>query len=351
LIAVSYHHDLKEVQADAALAAWLDAPLRAAPFDRLGWWQALAEDCAMVPRLALARADDGAMLALPLALGTAGAWTALANWYSFRVVPLVTPGADAMALATALARDVARHTGRITLPHVPDDDGEATLLATAFARAGWWVRRAAGDTNHILRVGGRSFADYMATRPGPLRTTLKRKAKKVELRLTDQFCPQDWADYEAVYAASWKPEEGSPAFIRRFAQEEAAAGRLRLGFAYADLGAGRVPVAAQLWSVEGTTAFIHKLAYDEAAKHLSPGTTLCAALFERVIDHDRVALVDFGTGDDGYKRDWMEEARPRYRLEMVRPWQPAQWPYLGRHLVRMAAGAIKRRLAPPTPTS
>jgi hypothetical protein len=48
------------------------------------------------------------------------------------------------------------------------------------------------------------------------------------------------------------------------------------------------PVAAQFWTVEGGTAFIHKLAHTEASKPLSPGTTLSAALFEQVIDRDGV---------------------------------------------------------------
>ena len=47
---------------------------------------------------------------------------------------------------------------------------------------------------------------------------------------------------------------------------------------------------------------------------------------EHVIDRDRVRLVDFGTGDDGYKRDWMDEARPRYRLQCWRKGDPRNWP-------------------------
>ena len=79
-------------------------------------------------------------------------------------------------------------------------------------------------------------------------------------------------------------------------------------------------MAAQFWSVEKLCiAYIHKLApHREDAKPLSAGTTLSAALFERVIDGDQVDLVDFGTGnDDRYKRDWMEQDRPRYRIEAV----------------------------------
>ena len=81
--------------------------------------------------------------------------------------------------------------------------------------------------------------------------------------------------------------------------------RLRLGIAEID---GQ-PVAAQFWTVEGGTAFIHKLAHDERFRKQSPGTLLTAAMFAHVIDVDRVDLVDFGTGDDPYKRDWMDAVR------------------------------------------
>ena len=40
-------------------------------------------------------------------------------------------------------------------------------------------------------------------------------------------------------------------------------------------------VAAQFWTVEDGTAYIHKLAHLESAKALSAGTTLSAALFEK----------------------------------------------------------------------
>ena len=333
MIAVTYHADLNEVQGDARLGALLGEEA-AAPFDRLAWWRLLAQECGVAPCLAVAR--SGADVAvLPLARAADGL-VGLANWYTFRLKPVVSAGADRAALLAALARDLPRRCGRITLTHVPDENGEADALVDAFTRAGWWVRREVDDTNHILQVGGRCFAEYLAARPGALRTTLKRKAKKVDVVLLDAFDPAAFADYEAIYADSWKPEEGAMAFWRRFTEQEGAAGRLRMALAYAE---GRA-VAAQIWTVEGGCAFIHKLAYREEAKPLSAGTTLTAALFERVIDRDRVEWADFGTGDDGYKRDWMEAQRARYRLEMIRPGQPAQWP----RLLRAGAKALAKRL-------
>lgn len=330
MIVVNYHDDLNEVQGDAPLAALLSAPQACAPFDRLEWWRNLSERCDVLPLIAVARGgEQRAVLALMRQQRTI---VALANWYSFRTAALASGEADRRALFTALARDLASQAPRITLDKLSAED--AALLAQCFCAAGWSVWQEQCDVNHVLPVNGRSFAQYLAERPGPLRTTLKRKAGKVSVELFSSFDPQAWADYETVYAASWKPQEGSPAFLRRFAEEEGAAGRLRMAVAHAE----ERPVAAQFWTVEAGTAFIHKLAHTEASKPLSPGTTLSAALFEQVIDRDRVSLVDFGTGDDAYKRDWMEQVRPRYRLDLLRPRWPGNWPALARHVLRRLAG-------------
>ncbi len=253
---------------------------------------------------------------------------------SVRSFPLT---GDTAALLTAMAIDLQGEAPHIVLSPLPDEDGETTALAAAFRRAGWVVFREVCDTNHILHVAGRSYEDYLATRPGQLRSTLKRKASKVTVAIETHFNPASWLVYESIYAKSWKPSEGNPAFLRRFAEEEGAAGRIRLGIACAD---GQ-PVAAQFWTVEGGTAFIHKLAHLEEAKPLSPGTTLSAALFEHVIDRDGVTLIDFGTGNDCYKRDWMEQTRPRYRLEMLRPGWPGNWPIIARKFACRLAGRRK----------
>jgi len=332
LLRIEYHDDLNIVQGDAALAALLGPERSAAPFDRLDWWRALTEECGIEPLLTIARDGDAAVI-LPLRKAD-GQLEALVNWYSFRVRQVCSDSNKALPLLTAIASDLASRAKRISLFPLPDENGETTLLADAFRAAGWAVFRETHDCNHYLEVKGRSYADYLADRPGPLRTTLKRKASKVTVRLTETFSDADWDIYEAIYRQSWKPEEGVPAFLRRFAREEAAAGRMRLGFAYA----GDEPVASQFWTVEGGCAFIHKLAHTEASKPLSPGTTLSAALFERVIDRDGVKSVDFGTGNDGYKRDWMEEVRHRYRLDMARPGHPGNWPMLARKVMRRLAG-------------
>ena len=336
MIAVEYHADLKEVQSDAQLAALLGDETQTAPFDRLAWWRGLERHCGVKPLLAVAR-EEGAMAVLALS-AAAGELGALSTWYTFRWKPIVSPGADSSVLLSALARDIAKRAERIVLSGVPDEAGEASELKQAFRDAGWVVFSEPCDKNHILDVNDRSYAEYLAGRPGPLRTTLKRKAGKVRCEVHTGFDAAAWAAYERIYGQSWKPTEGSPDFLRAFAEAEGAAGRLRLAVAFA----GDQAVAAQLWTVEGGTAFIHKLAHTEESKPLSPGTSLSAALFEHVIDRDKVARVDFGTGDDAYKRDWMETMRLRYRLEMLRPGRPRNWPALAKRILSRLAATAKQ---------
>lgn len=287
----------------------------------------------MFPTIAIARQGDARAALAMIRRGRR--LEALANWYTFRTRPIVSSPADGARLLREMAADLAGQAPHVVLAPLPDENGETALVARAFRDSGWVVFREVCDTNHILPVGGRSFADYLAARPGPLRTTLKRKAAKVRTTVETRFNPESWAHYEAIYASSWKPQEGSPAFLRQFAEQEGSAGRLRLGLAFA----GNDAVAAQLWTVEHGTAFIHKLAHTEDSKRLSAGTTLSAALFERVLDIDKVSLVDFGTGDDAYKRDWMEAVRPRYRLEMFRPRWPGNWPAIAKRALRGLAGS------------
>jgi len=306
-----------------------------APFDRLEWWQGLERHCALTPLLAVAR-EGKSVAILPLCRKGASL-NGLANWYSFRIRPITTGPGKPLELLSAMARNLASMASHISLGPLPDEDGSATLLSAAFRQAGWIVLKRVCDTNHYLPLSGRSFAQYLASRPGPLRTTLRRKTAGVDTQILSHFDNAAWQAYEDIYRASWKPAEGSPAFLRSFAEQEGAAGRLRLGLA----SIGGHPVAAQLWTVEGGTAFIHKLAHRDDARAASPGTVLTAALSQHVIDRDRVTDIDFGTGDDPYKRDWMEACRPRYHIDCYRPWSVQNAFPLARAMLSRLAGRWK----------
>lgn len=332
MIEARYHDSVNVLQA-------ITGAQGLAPFDRAEWFALLAET-GLTPLIAVASdTDSSAALALT---ECAGRITPLRNWYSFTWRQLAPNGPSGDRLLEAIARQLKRRAYRVTLEPVPGEDGSADQLARAFRAAGWRVEVEQCDTNHVLEVAGRSFAEYWDKRPGSLRNTLKRKARKVETEILTRFDARVWAEYERIYAASWKPAEDQPAMLRAFAEAEGAAGRLRLGVAWAE----GLAIAAQCWTVENDTAYIHKLAHRESHRQLSAGTTLSAALFAHVIDIDKVSLVDFGTGDESYKADWMEAVRPRFRIDCLDMGQHRAWAPLARRMLRSLAARPADVLAP-----
>lgn len=323
--AISYHDTVGKLQAP-------DFAPRG-PFDTLEWYALLEKHGA---RPVLAEVRKGATrLVFPLRESEdREGMTSLRHPFAFVWQPLALSGEASDAALVSTARALRGRTHRIVLDALPGEDATGERLAAAFRKAGWIVRLEQSDQNHVLETGGRSFAEYWASRPGPLRTTVKRKAKKVEIAIVEHFDAATWAEYRRIYDLSWKTRETDIALLQDFAQQESAAGRLRLGIARH----GDAAVAAQLWSVQHGTAYIYKLAHDEAFRHLSAGTTLTAALFKHVIERDKVALIDFGTGDDAYKRDWMERVRVRHALTCV---DPQQWRGL-RFLMRKTAARLAR---------
>jgi Acetyltransferase (GNAT) domain len=248
--------------------------------------------------------------------------TAMGSWYTLAFHPIFTgtPTDEAKrALLIACARRLRKHVHSIALSPMPTAD--ADLVVAAFDRARWVAMKRESSVNWTVATKDLNFADYWAGRPGELRSTVKRKQTKFDVQtiVHTQFDTTAWLIYETVYDASWKPDEGSNAFLRDMAENESKAGTLRLGIATIN-GA---PVAAQLWTVENGHAIIHKLAHLETAADQSPGSILTAAMFEHVIDQDRVMLVDFGTGDDRYKADWMDMRNPLYTVQLFNPLRPS----------------------------
>jgi hypothetical protein len=167
-----------------------------------------------------------------------------------------------------------------------------------------------------------SVEHYWSLRPSRLRNTVKRKRDKLmrdeqyHIEITQPKnkteLNQYLIDYHHVYFDSWKKIEPVPAFIDALAHYAFEKNELRLGLLYH----GDNPVAAQIWFVNDKTAFIYKLAYRTAYAEQSVGTVLSAALFDYVIGEDGVSSIDFLTGDDNYKKDWMQSSRPLYGIQL-----------------------------------
>ena len=306
---IALFEDLDSVAADAAGA--LDRDVQQSLFDRLDWFRLLAAHCPPEGKLLAVRGRNGSRsgwLFLAVRHPIAEAYAA---WYSLRFKVIGNPDDDVMTSIAAALRDGG-------LAHVelePIEDPEP--IASGFRSAGWITLVDPKTVSWRVETAGDDFEAYWAKRPTQLRNTAKRKAKaaRLDISIHERFDEAAWADYEAVYRASWKPEEGSFPFLRALAEQEGAAGTLRLGVARQD---GR-PIAVQLWLVENGEACIHKLAYAEDAKALSPGTILGMAMFRHALDKDRVRRIDYGNGDETYKADWMEEKRQLFRLSAFNP--------------------------------
>ncbi|MBV8592001.1 MAG: GNAT family N-acetyltransferase [Acetobacteraceae bacterium] len=189
-----------------------------------------------------------------------------------------------------------------------------------------------------------TWPDYLAARSGSLRETIRRKTKRLawEIEILDgtERLEHGIAEFETVYNRSWKEPEPFPAFNPALMRLAAARGMLRLGISRFE---GR-SVAAQFWIVEKLPghhrATVLKLAHDEAHKAQSPGTVLTAFMIRALLERDAVQEIDFGRGDDPYKRLWAGIRRQRKGLLLINPRRPRGLS----NLALTAAGAVRRRL-------
>lgn len=319
------YHSLAQVR--DALQGCLDRDAVPGLFGRFDWFDLLHRHClADVPVRVVMSEDNGAQAWLFLLEHESRRLSALANWYSFDWSPLFTGKPDAVQrahLLDTLSRHLLRTASQIDLYPV---ESSVELLAS-LRRTGWFALSRPMGGRHILAVAGRDFATYWASRPGRLRTLVRRRARanRYDLSISDRLTDDLWRDYVDVHGRSWKEAEPGLNFLRALVEQESNAGTLRLGFAREAEGNRGRAVATQLWTVENGVALIHKLSHDRAHDAGSPGTLLSHAMFAQAIDGDRVATIDYGTGDNPYKSDWMEERVPLHRIDAFNPRHASNW--------------------------
>jgi len=293
----------------------LDRARQPCLFDQLAWYRLMGEHLYPGIRPSVLHAESGSETAwLFLVDDGARRGIALSKWYGLSWRPILS--GTTQPLLEPLLQEAARRYDRLAFH--PLDTNEAVRLGRALRHAGWQVFSDRVSTNWTIDVAGKSFADYWRERPSQLRNTTVRRMRRYppSIQIHPHFEEDVWRDYQAVYADSWKPSEGSMPFLRALAEQEGAAGTLRLGIARD--GHGRA-IAAQFWLVENGVATIHKLAHREGAKEISPGTILSHTMFRAAIDEDRAHRIDFGLGDEPYKAEWMDTANPIYRIDAYRP--------------------------------
>lgn len=264
------------------------------------------DDCTLF----VLRHQGNPVAALPLRRN--GSWAeALANYYSSSFEPPVSPWLKVHHLRYLLAHIRAHwpQVSSFSLGPMDPSSQPFLLLHEALEAEGLVALRYFRLVNWVWhRPQGMGWPEYLASRSGAVRSTVTRAARRFESRgghvevvTGDERLPAALDAYERVYARSWKRREPFPGFLRDLMTACARQGTLRLAIAWIE----DQPVAAQFWTVVGRRAEIFKLAYDEDFKALSPGTVLTAHMMRRVIDDEGVSIVDYLSGNDRYKSDWM----------------------------------------------
>lgn len=275
---------------------------------------------------------------------------ALTSYYSSLTAPLCDAADADFAGLQAIAEHIAAERPRwdvVDIEPLDVDHPHFGALETAFRRSGYLVDRYFCFGNWYLEVGGASFKDYFAKRPTKLAKNAPRSRRKLEasgrMRLdivtSRSGLEEAKAAYHTIYRSSWKKSEPFPQFIDGLADVAADLGWLRLGVIHID----GIPAAAQIWFVTGDTASIFKVAYDSRFAKESVGTVLSCYLMEHVIDVDKVRIVDYLTGDDAYKSEWMSHRRERWGIVAYSPRTPRGLIAAARHF----GGRAWRRLRPP----
>jgi CelD/BcsL family acetyltransferase involved in cellulose biosynthesis len=274
------------------------------------------------------QSGDGAFL-LPLQVSRGAkaaafgpSLTSLSNYYSSLYGPVGNPAACTAAACHALASSLRRDAAHSAVIDLSPLDDAAPLLR--YLRKGLAAEGYATDTyfcfgNWYLPVQGRPWSVIEAQIPSRQRNTVKRARKKLAdagpWTLQIHQAPgaaleQAVTDFQSIYLRSWKKPEPYADFVPGLCRMAAERGWLRLGV----VRVADTPVAAQIWFLHQGKALIFKLAYDEEFKRLSAGSVLTTELMRHVIDVDHAVEVDYLTGDDAYKADWMSHRRERVGL-------------------------------------
>jgi hypothetical protein len=268
-------------------------------------------------------ANDRFLAILPMMHTPQGSLCSLTSCFTSLYSILVTEVAPRDAIFACLAEGLVRLKAQpIQLDPIDMTDENMIHLQAAMQSCGFQGYPYFRFYNWSHPVNGQSFNEYMATRPANLRNTIKRKQRKIEREHDIAFClytdtniDQALHDYQVVYQASWKANEFFNEFTPALVGQFSKLGWLRLAI----LSADKQAIAAQIWFVVNGKASIYRLAHDKKWNQYSPGSLLTQYLMREVIDQDKVYEIDFLTGNERYKQDWMTIHRKRFGIRYAKP--------------------------------
>ena len=241
----------------------------------------------------------------PIWIKDDGQATGVANCYTDMFLPIEAPPQQAK-----LPR------GNFSVLHLeacPDDQAFEDLV-NDLSNSGYLTEKYHHFGNWVIK-NNQNFSAYWGQRSSRLRNTVKRAQAK--LMNQNAHCvhftkAQDIGAAQSAYAmvakAGWQPAEPYPEFIPALINWCL---RDQCGHVVAIKLGDRV-IAAQIWLTGGGRATLFKLTYDPTFSALSPGSVLTHVAIQSLFETSCEVEIDFGRGDDAYKKDWMDHRQQRW---------------------------------------
>lgn len=244
----------------------------------------------------------------------------LANFYSMEYRPLIIKKSrNSRKAINAFVHYLAtEERDWITLELFPIDEGElSNIYLKEELNKHFSIAFSLCHKNWVYRNNNEKYDDFITYSPSRVRSIKRdeRRIKKdheIQIKIwTDDIDIEECIqDYFLIYNNSWKNKEQYPEFIPELIRLCASEKILRLGILYVD----NIPTAAQLNIFHDNITLIYKLSYHEEYKHLSTGAILSFHMMQYAFDKDKSMEIDYGCGDDAYKREWMDLCRKKMTM-------------------------------------
>ena len=259
---------------------------------------------------------------------------------------------DVLALTSG---DAPRAAQAKLVPPAPGPEGWRVLSAPQVclpaieAQTGGYLQGSRQDyPRHYIDMAGAQpggasdFEAYMARFSGKTRSTLRRKARKLEreasgIAISEHRTPaeiEDFLDHALPLSARTYQarllDAGLPSSpqARRAMMEAAEAGKMRCFLLHAGRAGARRAIAYLSLPVEGRVLVYAHLGYDPDWARLSPGTVLQMEALERLYAESAFTHFDFTEGDGAHKAMFATHSVPCASFVMLRP-SPANRALLG----------------------
>ncbi len=266
--------------------------------------------------------DDDVVAILPLVSCPRDGLSTLSNRFTSLFSVLISDAHSKEDILACMAKGLSEmEVSSIQIDPIDNNDTNIDTLCQLLKSHGYEYHTYFRFYNWSLPVNDQSFQIYMERRPSNIRNMINRKRRKLEREYGYEIqlyqhegISRAINDYQKVYQSSWKANESITEFTPSLVKRLSECGWLRLAILYIEDN----PVAAQIWCVVHGKASIYRLVYDEGWKKYSPGSILTEYLMRHVIDEDKVTEIDFLTGNERYKQDWMTVQKERLGVRLAK---------------------------------